>query len=88
LHDFVTPLADLKELALGECFEDVTGACNGAGALCILNNHGKYNSLACTDTLARNDFPILDTWGVCSELRNSDKTPYYSFGNMLIKEKK
>ena len=88
LHDFVTPLADLKELALGECFEDVTEACNGAGALCILNNHGKYNSLACTDTLARNDFPILDTWGVCSELRNSDKTPYYSFGNMLIKEKK
>ncbi len=89
LHDFVTPIEDMKELALGECVEDLSYACKDAAALCILNNHNKYNSLALTDYLARKDLPILDTWGVCDEIRNSEKKPYYTFGNMLIdKEKK
>ena len=85
LHDFVAHPDELKALGLGEHAGDLHKACEGAAALCILNNHKKYSVFSPSDTVMKNDFPILDTWGVCTELGISGKQPYQTLGNILMK---
>ena len=84
LHDFVASPQEVAALGLGECVDDLDRACESASALCVLNNHRKYSGAALTTALKRDDFPVLDTWGACAELRTSGKKAYWTFGNMLI----
>ena len=58
LHDFVTPVNDLKDLQLGEVFAELSAACDGAAALLILNNHERYE----TFTLPESKLAIFDAW--------------------------
>ena len=77
LHDFVTDAEDLKSLNLGEVFEDLQTACNGAEALLILNNHQSYEDFQ----LPESNLKVLDTWKVCKKIDSA-----FTLGNFLIEE--
>ena len=78
LHDFTAYNSEMQSLNLGEVFEDLSAACQGAAALLILNNHRKYLELELSVP-----FAVLDVWQVCKKIQ----TPKYcTIGNLLISE--
>ena len=78
LHDFTAYNSEMQSLNLGEVFEDLSAACQGAAALLILNNHRKYLDLKLSVP-----FAVLDVWKVCKKIQ----TPKYcTIGNLLISE--
>lgn len=77
LHDFVTPVEDLKVLNCGEVFEDLPTACKGAAALLILNNHRSYEDFQPLES----NLKILDTWKICKKIDSA-----FTLGNFLIEE--
>ena len=84
LHDFVASRQELAGSGLGEVVDDLDAACADAAALCVLNNHRRYAALSLPTVLARDELPVLDTWGACEELRASGKQPYRTFGDMMM----
>lgn len=78
LHDFVTPIDDLKNLQLGEVFDDLSEACEGATALLVLNNHERYEDFQLPAT---KNFTVLDTWSVCKKIGAA-----FTLGNFLLEE--
>ena len=76
LHDFAADPVELKNLNVGDVFDDLNEACRRSKVLLILNNHEKYSELR----LLRADMLILDAWDVCREL--SGKA--FTLGNMNI----
>lgn len=83
-HDFVAYEEEMNALGLGEIVSDLYAACEGADALCILNNHKKYANIDAKGRLADDSFPVLDAWDVCQNLRAVRKADIYTLGNMMI----
>ena len=75
LHDFVTPVEELKALDLGEAFEDLSAACKGAAALLILNNHQRYENFQPPES----KLAIFDAW-------RATKLNAATLGNFLLEE--
>ena len=84
LHDYVALPDEMKSLDLGDYFENLSDACVGTSALLVLNNHKKYGSILPESFMGGLDFPILDSWGVCSELNYAEGVDLYTLGNMNI----
>ncbi len=77
LHDFVTPIEDLKNLKLGEVFADLSAACKGAAVLLVLNNHRRYEDFQ----LPESNLAVLDTWQACKKINSA-----FTLGNFLLEE--
>lgn len=77
LHDFVTPVEDIKALNLGAVFEDLTTACEGAAALLVLNNHQRYEEFC----PPKSNLTVLDTWQVCKKIDSA-----FTLGNFLLED--
>ena len=86
LHDFVALPQEMRALALGEVYKDVYEACDTASVLLILNNHRKYFDLQERKELlkTKNNFAILDAWGVCTNLYNDPDIDVFTLGNLMI----
>ena len=87
LTDYLpTSVKEMKALGLGEVFEDVYDASRDAAVLMVLNNHKKYFNLQEREELlhSKNDFAILDAWGVCSNLYNNPNIEILTLGNLMI----
>lgn len=85
LHDFAALPEEMRALELGTVYEDIYDACENASALLILNNHKKYSVIMPDARMSRrkNNFKILDSWKVCTELYYSDDMDISSLGNMF-----
>ena len=85
LHDFVALNSEMEELDLGVVYNNIYDACKNAKLLLVLNNHKKYNSLVADESLhySNNEFEILDSWGVCTELKYSEDVKLSTLGNMF-----
>jgi len=72
-------------LGVGEVFSDIYEACKNAKALLVLNNHPKYSTVVEHPSIYKNkdDFKILDSWRVCSELYYCDAVEIRTLGNMM-----
>ena len=86
LHDFVASTDEMETLNLGDVYSSIYDACKNAKILLVLNNHKKYNSLMADETMhySNNGFEILDSWGVCTELKYSADVKISTLGNMFI----
>lgn len=82
LHDYVAHREEMQQLELGEVYDSLANACQGAGALLVLNNHKKYAQLEPFPALEQDQFAILDTWDVCVSLR--EKVTVNTLGNLCI----
>ena len=85
LHDFVASHEEMEALDLGIVYNNIYDACKNAKLLLVLNNHKKYNSLASDESMhySNYEFEILDSWGVCTELKYSDDVKISTLGNMF-----
>ncbi len=90
LHDFVAIPSEMEELNLGNVFEDLRKACESASILLVLNNNKKYlDVLECEEIRkSKNDFAILDAWGMCKNLHNNENIDICTLGDFLIRERK
>lgn len=88
LHDFVALPEEMRELSLGEVYDDLQEACKGARVLLVLNNHKKYASITDHSVFhhANHGFEILDSWGACTELYYCDDIKIATLGNMFNKK--
>lgn len=82
LHDYVAHKEEMRQLGLGDVHDCLEDACQGAGALLILNNHKLYAQLQPFPALEREGFAVLDAWDVCAQLRS--KASVNTLGNLLI----
>ena len=88
LHDFIASAQEMEALHLGKVYgggyDKLYSACQDASVLLILNNHKKYNALLKHESLLykKNNFEILDSWNVCTELHHSDGIKISTLGNM------
>lgn len=78
LHDFAADPVELKNLNVGEVFNDLNEACRRSKALLILNNHSNYADFR----LERADIFVLDSWNVCRQL--SGRSNVFTLGNMQL----
>lgn len=85
LHDFTAYTNELKNLQVGEVFENLSDACEGAAALIVLNNHRGYEEFYLPKNLP-NNFAVLDIWQVCKKIQAENFAEYYTIGNLLISE--
>ena len=85
LHDFTAYTDEMKNLNLGEVFENLSVACEGAGALLILNNHRDYEDFELPKNLSK-DFHILDIWQVGKKIQAENIFDYHTIGELLISE--
>lgn len=83
LHDYVAHRDEMQQLNLGEVYDSLEDACQGAGVLLVLNNHKKYEQLQPFPALEQDHFAVLDAWDVCAELRNGGKS-VSTLGNLCI----
>lgn len=87
LHDFCALPDEMRMLGLGNCYESLYDACEGASLLLVLNNHQKYGTImdhpVFQDTPERH-FEILDAWGVCKELYYCRGIKISTLGNLTI----
>lgn len=83
LHDYIAHRDEMQQLNLGEVYDSLEAACQGAGVLLVLNNHKKYEQLQSFPALEQDHFAVLDAWDVCAKLRNSDKS-VSTLGNLCI----
>ncbi len=82
LHDFTAYPAEMAKLNLGEVFEDLNQACDGAATLLVLTNHKRYEEF-----LPQNlNLTVLDVWQVCKKIRDGNFKNYCTIGNLLIDE--
>lgn len=88
LHDFAALPEEMRALELGAVYEDIYDACEGASALLVLNNHKNYSAIMPDARMSRskNNFKILDSWKVCTELYYSDDMDVSTLGNMFCDE--
>lgn len=88
LHDFAALPEEMRALELGAVYEDIFDACENASALLVLNNHKKYSAVMPDARMSRskNNFKILDSWKVCTELYYSDDMDISTLGNMFCDE--
>lgn len=88
LHDFAALPEEMRELELGTVYEDIYDACENACALLVLNNHKKYSAIMPDARMSRsnNNFKILDSWKVCTELYYSVDMDISTLGNMFCDE--
>ncbi len=71
LHDYVAHQGEMRQLELGEVYDSLEAACQGADVLLVLNNHRQYAQMTPFPALRQERFVVLDTWNVCTGLRNS-----------------
>lgn len=84
LHDFVAHADEMRSLQLGTYYENLYDACANASLLLILNNHKKYGQILPEDLPPlTDDFEILDSWNVCTELHFSNEIKISTLGNMF-----
>lgn len=85
LHDFVANSEEMKTLELGTVYNDLHDACANAKVLLVLNNHKKYASIMDNEVFhySKNEFEILDSWGVCTELYYCADVKISTLGNMF-----
>lgn len=83
LHDYVAHRDEMRQLSLGEVYDSLEDACQGAGVLLVLNNHKKYEQLRPFPALEQERFAILDAWDVCAGLRDCGKS-VSTLGNLCI----
>lgn len=85
LHDFVARPEEMKALELGTVYNDLHDACANAKVLLVLNNHKKYASITDNEIFhyMRNEFEILDSWGVCTELYYCEDVKISTLGDMF-----
>lgn len=89
IHDFCALPVEMRELGLGNYYENIYDACVDASLLLILNNHKKYATLLGHPIFKNSkgrQFEILDSWGVCTELYYDDEIKISTLGNMNIGE--
>lgn len=85
LHDYVAIEVEMRDLGLGDVYQDLEDACIGAAALLVLNNHRKYSDLHLKGLPVREkSFPVLDAWGVCDVLNGDDRFQLVSLGNFML----
>ncbi len=87
LHDFCAKREEMEQLHLGEVYDDIYEACGNSRLLLILNNHKKYFDLQENDAILsnRDGFAVLDSWGVCQNLKYNENIDLYNLGNIMIK---
>ena len=85
LHDFAAYPSEMRQLQLGEVYDDLYEACKDARALLVLNNNKRYATLEGRDEISfsKGGFEILDSWGACSELYYCDGVKISTLGNMF-----
>lgn len=86
LHDYIAHPEEMEELHLGTVYNDLHDACANANALLVLNNHKKYGVLKDDAVFfkSHNNFKVLDSWGVCTELYYNSDISISTLGNMFI----
>jgi len=86
LHDFVAIPSEMEALGLGEVYGDIYKVSENALVLLVLNNHKKYFDIQESKEISKskNNFAILDAWGVCRNLYNNDNIDISTLGNFLI----
>lgn len=86
LHDFVAIPEEITALNLGTYFESLYNACDQALLLLVLNNNRKYADIEKKPEIlnSKNNFSILDTWDICTNLKNETDINIYTLGNMYI----
>ena len=86
-HDFCAKREEMEQLHLGEVYDDIYEACGNSRLLLILNNHKKYFDLQENDAILsnRDGFAVLDSWGVCQNLKYNENIDLYNLGNIMIK---
>lgn len=85
LHDYVAYPDELRALGVGEVYDTVEAACEGAEALLVLNNNMRYTELTIPDSIQKDGFSVLDCWDCCKSLRKIG-AKVDTLGNVLIKE--
>lgn len=70
LHDFVAFANEMEALDLGNVYENLRDACEESAALIVLNNHEKYRDVDLASVEKDATYNVLDTWGVCDNLKD------------------
>lgn len=83
LHDYVAHSNEMWELGLGEVYDSLEDACQGASALLILNNHRHYAQLQPSAAMKQDGFAVLDTWDVYRGFQDSGIS-IQTLGNLCI----
>ncbi len=86
LHDYVSRSQELNALQMGDVYEDLLQACEGASLLLILNNHKKYEMLQMelSKLEDKTDFAVLDVWGACDWGNCVSSMGIATIGNLIM----
>lgn len=85
LHDFVAESDEMRQLQLGQVYESIDEACQGASAMLVLNNHNRYADMRLKDVQSHGSrLPVLDAWGVCHGLAGDGRFRIATLGDFMM----